>query len=206
MIASLNGELLHKSPEKVIIDVNGVGYEVSLSTASMGKMPPVNDKVFLHIHTNVREDALTLFGFLDIEEKKMFLLLIGVSGIGPKLAMTILSGIRPAELSRAVATRDIGRLTGVSGVGKKTAERLCLDLQDKIGFLLEGEDHDSMEISTGGGERGLSTDVISVLMNLGYPQVRASQALNMVRKRIPVEQFAAMKVEDLLRETLRSLA
>jgi Holliday junction DNA helicase RuvA len=116
-------------------------YEVFLSSASLQQMPSAGEEVFLHIHTSVREDALTLFGFVDMEEKEMFLLLINVSGVGPKLAMTILSGIRPDALSRAISTRDIGRLTSVSGVGKKTAERLCLDLQDKVGFMLTLDEH-----------------------------------------------------------------
>jgi Holliday junction DNA helicase RuvA len=205
MIASLNGEILYKSPEKVIVDVNGVGYEVYLSTASLAKMPPKGDPIFLHVHTNVREDALTLFGFADMEEKEMFLLLVGVSGIGPRLALTILSGIRPAELSRSIVAKDINRLTMVSGVGKKTAERLCLDLQDKVGFVLGVEDHEAMELPEAAGEGGMAADVISALVNLGYPQVRAYQALAQVRKRLPSEKFSTMRVEELLRATLRSM-
>ena len=206
MIASLNGELIQKSPDKVIIDVNGVGYEVFLSSASLQKMPIAGEEVFLHIHTSVREDSLTLFGFADMEEKEMFLLLINVSGVGPKLALTILSGIRPDALSRAISTRDIGRLTSVSGVGKKTAERLCLDLQDKVGFMLTLDEHDRDEIIADAGDHGTTADVISALVNLGYPSVRAHQALAVVRKRIPHEKISALRVEELLRETLRSLA
>ncbi len=206
MIASLNGELIQKSPDKVIIDVIGVGYEVFLSSASLQKMPIAGEEVFLHIHTSVREDSLTLFGFADMEEKEMFLLLINVSGVGPKLALTILSGIRPDALSRAISTRDIGRLTSVSGVGKKTAERLCLDLQDKVGFMLTLDEHDRDEIIADAGDHGTTADVISALGNLGYPSVRAHQALAVVRKRIPHEKFSALRVEELLRETLRSLA
>ena len=206
MIASLKGELIQKSLDKIIVDVNGVGYEVFLSSASLQKMPIAGEEVFLHIHTSVREDSLTLFGFADMEEKEMFLLLINVSGVGPKLALTILSGIRPDALSRAISTRDIGRLTTVSGVGKKTAERLCLDLQDKVGFMLTLDEHDTGEIVVGAGDHGMTADVISALVNLGYPSVRAHQALAVVRKRIPSEKFSALRVEELLRETLRSLA
>ena len=147
-----------------------------------------------------------MFGFDDSEEKEMFLLLINVSGVGPKLALTILSGIKPRELSRAISTKDIGRLTGISGVGKKTAERLCLDLKDKVGFVADLEDIDSTESIGVPHEHGITYDVVSALVNLGYPQARAHQAMAMVRKRLSPEKYSAMKVEELLRETLRSLA
>ena len=206
MIASLKGELIHKSPDRVVVDVNGVGYEVYLSTASLQKMPTVGEEVFLHIHTSVREDSLTLFGFADMEEKEMFLLLINVSGVGPRLALTILSGIRPDALSRAISTKDISRLTTVSGVGKKTAERLCLDLRDKVGFMLTLDEHEAGEMVADARDHTTTADVISALVNLGYPSVRAHQALAVVRKRMAPEKFSALRVEELIRETLRSLA
>ena len=206
MIASLKGELIHKSPDRVVVDVNGVGYEVYLSTASLQKMPTVGEEVFLHIHTSVREDSITLFGFADMEEKEMFLLLINVSGVGPRLALTILSGIRPDALSRAISTKDISRLTTVSGVGKKTAERLCLDLRDKVGFMLTLDEHEAGEIVADARDHTTTADVISALVNLGYPSVRAHQALAVVRKRMAPEKFSALRVEELIRETLRSLA
>ena len=140
MISCLKGELFHKSPEKVTILVNGVGYEVFLSSTSHEKLPPLGEDAFLHIYTHVREDTLILFGFADSDEKAMFLLLINVSGVGPKLALSILSGIRPVDLARAIATKDVTRLTGLSGVGKKTAERLCLDLKDKVGLIAGGDE------------------------------------------------------------------
>lgn len=206
MIASLKGELIQKSPGKVVVDVNGVGYEVLLSSASLQKMPVAGEEVFLHIHTSVREDSLTLFGFADMEEKEMFLLLINVSGVGPRLALTILSGIRPDRLSRAISTKDIGRLTTVAGVGKKTAERLCLDLRDKVGFMLTLDEREAGEMIGDGGDHKTTADVISALVNLGYPSVRAHQALAVVRKRMAPEKFSALRVEELIRETLRSLA
>ena len=206
MIASLKGELIQKSPGKVIVDVNGVGYEVFLSSASLQKMPIVGEEVFLHIHTSVREDSLTLFGFANMEEKEMFLLLINVSGVGPRLALTILSGIRPDALSRAISTKDIGRLTTVAGVGKKTAERLCLDLRDKVGFMLTLDEHEAGEVIAETGDHKTTADVISALVNLGYPSVRAHQALAVVRKRMAPEKFSALRIEELIRETLRSLA
>ena len=206
MISCLKGELFHKSPEKVTILVNGVGYEVFLSSTSLEKLPQLGEDVFLHTFTYVREDTLTLFGFADTDEKAMFLLLINVSGVGPKLALSILSGIRPVDLARSIATRDITRLTGLSGVGKKTAERLCLDLKDKVG-IIAGGDEDLPDFAAGSQAEGSKEkDVISALVNLGYPQSRAYIALSEVKRRIAPESLAEMRVEDLIRETLRSLA
>jgi len=206
MISCLKGELFHKSPEKVTILVNGVGYEVFLSSTSLEKLPQLGEDVFLHTFTYVREDTLTLFGFADTDEKEMFLLLINVSGIGPKLGLSILSGIKPVDLARAIATKDVTRLTGLSGVGKKTAERLCLDLKDKVG-LIAGGDEDLPDFAAGSQVEGSKEkDVISALMNLGYHQSRAYIALSEVKRRIAPEPLAEMRVEDLIRETLRSLA
>jgi Holliday junction DNA helicase RuvA len=206
MISCLKGELFHKSPEKVTILVNGVGYEVFLSTASLEKLPQLGEEVFLHTYTYVREDTLSLFGYIDTDEKEMFLLLINVSGVGPKLALSILSGISPSDLARAVAAKDVTRLTGLSGVGKKTAERLCLDLKDKVGLIIGG-DEDLPDFTTGKQPEGSKeNDVISALVNLGYPRNRAYIALSEVKRRISPEDLAEMRVEDLIRETLRSLA
>ena len=206
MISCLKGELFHKLPEKVTILVNGVGYEVFLSSTSLEKLPQLGEDVFLHTFTYVREDTLTLFGFADTDEKEMFLLLINVSGIGPKLGLSILSGIKPVDLARAIATKDVTRLTGLSGVGKKTAERLCLDLKDKVG-LIAGGDEELPDFAAGSQVEGSKEkDVISALMNLGYHQSRAYIALSEVKRRIAPEPLAEMRVEDLIRETLRSLA
>jgi Holliday junction DNA helicase RuvA len=206
MISCLKGELYHKSPEKVTILVGGVGYEVFLSAVSLEKMPHLGDEVFLYTYTHVREEALTLFGFADPEEKKMFLQLINVSGVGPKLALSILSGIRPGELARAIATRDIARLTGLSGVGKKTAERLCLDLKDKVGFIAGGDEELPNFTAGVEVEGGKEKDVVSALVNLGYPQSRAYIALAAVKRRLSPDALAEMRLEELIRETLRSLA
>ena len=206
MISCLKGELFYKTLERATILVNGVGYETFLSSASLEKLPQLGDEVFLHIYTHVREDALTLFGFAERDEKEMFLLLINVSGVGPKLALAILSGIRPADLARAVITRDVARLTGLSGVGKKTAERLCLDLKDKVGGIAGG-DVELPDSSTGTQvEAGKEKDVVSALVNLGYPQSRAYIALTEMKRRFSPESLAEMRVEELIRETLRSLA
>ena len=206
MISCLKGEFFHKSPEKVTILVNGVGYEVFLSTGSLEKLPQLGEEVFLYTFTYVREDILTLYGFADLDEKNMFLQLINVSGVGPKLALSILSGISPVDLARAIAAKDVTRLTGLSGVGKKTAERLCLDLKDKVGFIA-GADAEFPDIEAGTPLEGSKEkDVISALVNLGYPQSRAHIALAAVKRRFSPESLADMRVEELIRETLRSLA
>ncbi|MCK4838122.1 MAG: Holliday junction branch migration protein RuvA, partial [Desulfobulbaceae bacterium] len=132
MIASLRGVLAHKSPEHLIVDVGGVGYEVFYSPTGLHRLPENGEDIFLYIYTNVREDAFNLYGFLEIKEKEMFVLLTGVSGIGPKVAVNILAGMGPGDLASAIANTDLGRLVKLPGVGKKTAERLCLELKDKV--------------------------------------------------------------------------
>ena len=208
MIATLSGILRHKDPTSVILDVQGVGYEVQLSGRTLDKLPPAGEQAFLHIHTNVREDAITLYGFTDMEQKKLFLLLTGVSGIGPKLALSILSGIEPTELCNAVNLKDLSRLTALSGVGKKTAQRLCMELADKVGGLV-GE---STALVTGQGgslpprsEGFAMRDAASALVNLGYPQETAWQALRSVQQADP-EGAAEMQADELIRHALRSLA
>lgn len=206
MISCLKGELFQKSQEKATLLVNGVGYEVFLSSDSIEKLPQLGEEVFLYTYTHVREDVLHLFGFADTDEKQMFLLLINVSGVGPKLALAILSGIRPADLARAIATKDVARLTGLSGVGKKTAERLCLDLKDKVG-LIAGTAEEIPDFGAASQvEGGKEKDVISALVNLGYPQNRAHIALAAMKRRFSPESLAEMPLQELIRETLRSLA
>lgn len=208
MIATLSGILQHKDPALVIIDVQGVGYEVHLSGRTYDKLPPAGENAFLHIHTNVREDAITLYGFTDMEQKKLFLLLIGVSGVGPKLALSILSGIDPAELCNAVNLKDMARLTALSGVGKKTAQRLCMELADKVGGLIGEQPVSATGPGTGAPPRSegfAMQDAASALVNLGYPQETAWQALRSVQQADP-ERAAEMKVDELIRNALRSLA
>ncbi len=207
MIAALSGVLLHKDPASVILDVQGVGYEVLLSSRTYDGLPLVGEKTFLHIHTSVREDAITLYGFISVEEKKLFLLLNTVSGIGPKLGLGILSGIDPGELCNAISLKDMARLTSLSGVGKKTAQRLCMELGEKVGaFSLE----QPVAVSGQGGATVRSEgfalqDAASALLNLGYPQETAWQALRTVQQADP-DKAAEMKVDELIREALRSLA
>ncbi|MFZ5798917.1 MAG: Holliday junction branch migration protein RuvA, partial [Thermodesulfobacteriota bacterium] len=163
-------------------------------------------EMFLHIHTSVREDAITLFGFATPEEKELFLLLNTVSGVGPKLALGILSGIAAPELSEALRTKNISRLTALSGVGKKTAERLCIELRDKVaqyaGPRTGGEITAAEETLVEGDN---VQDALSALTNLGYPQALAWQALRKVQKLHP-EDMGRLKVEELIREALRTFA
>ncbi len=207
MIAALTGILLHKDPGSVIIDVQGVGYEVLLSARTYDRLPPVGEKTFLHIQTNVREDAITLYGFTGGEDKKLFLLLNTVSGIGPKLALGILSGIDAGELCNAISLKDMARLTSLSGVGKKTAQRLCMELGEKVGaFTLE-----QVQVAANSGRTPVRSegfamqDAASALVNLGYPQETAWQALRAVQQ-ADSDKAAEMKVDELIREALRTLA
>ncbi len=206
MIATLSGKLLLKSTDRAVVDVGGVGYEVFFSHDGMARLPDIGSEVFIYIHTNVREDAITLFGFLEEEEREMFLILKSVSGIGPKLALSILSGIRVGELCQAIVAKDVARLTALQGIGKKTAERLCLDLKDKISHLGHGE------MEPGSFEQGSipqsssHMDALSALVNLGYPDPVARKALATVKKQVGQDAFMELSVEGLIRHSLQSLS
>jgi Holliday junction DNA helicase RuvA len=207
MIATLTGKILFKSLDRAVVDVAGVGYEVILSTDGIARTPEKGEDVFLYIHTNVREDAITLFGFLEEQEKELFLILKTVSGIGPKLALAMLSGLRVGEISQAITAGDFKRLTTLPGVGKKTAERICVDLKDKVAHLSVGS------VPVQGGQAGIiptqgsvAADALSALMNLGYPDGVAKGALGTVKKQLGEEEFNNLKVEVLIREALRALA
>lgn len=207
MIAFLSGQLLHHDHgSSAVIDVQGVGYEVHISARTRDSLPPPGGKVALHVCTSVREDAITLYGFPDSGEKQLFLLLNTVSGVGPKLALTILSGMEPAALCGAVSLKDIRRLTALPGVGKKTAERLCMELADKMqSFSLQFAPQAS-KISAPPVSEGFALhDAASALLNLGYPQETAWQALRSVQQADPVKA-AQMRVDELIRAALRSMA
>jgi len=172
MIAQLAGTLAYKSPEQLVVDVHGVGYQVSVSLNSFYRLPEPGGAVQLLIHTHVREDALQLYGFLDPEEKGLFLLLTGVSGIGPRLAMNILSGTPTQELVDALEAGDLVRLVAIPGVGKKTAERLVVELRDKM-KLMKG----ARVAADGRAASGLEAEAISALVNLGYRRNEAERAV-----------------------------
>jgi Holliday junction DNA helicase RuvA len=207
MIASLNGLVLAKTPNLVILDVNGVGYEAMISTRTYDTLPETGQPCFLFIQTVVREDAINLFGFHQKEEKGLFLLLVTVSGIGPRSALTILSGIGSDELCRAIMHKDLARLTALPGIGKKTAQRICVELAEKVSGL-SGFDAEAVgpPIMAATGASNPMADAVSALVNLGYPQATAWQAVRMIDKQVPSEDPATLRVEDLIRLALRALA
>ncbi len=210
MIAAINGNLLYLHSDRAVIDVNGVGYEVFMSTDAISRMPEAGAKVFLHIHTNVREDAITLYGFQSAEEKELFLVLRTVSGIGPKVALAMLSGLRVEPLCNAIIAGDVKLLTTLQGIGKKTAERICVELKEKVTHLAGGSAEAGVQATFSGGAIGAGgstvSDAVSALTNLGYGEGEARTALTRVKKEAGQEAFAAMSVEDLLRLALRTLA
>ena len=198
MIAHLQGRLLEKHPNRVIVDVHGVGYDVHVPLSTFYEMAEPGGEIARRIHTHVREDALVLYGFATMLELQLFERLISVSGIGPKLAMAVLSGIEPNELVAAIRQANVVRLTGIPGVGKKTAERIGLELKDKMAAFLPSE----VAISpAAAASETLRTDVLSALMNLGYHRPLAERALDAALKAIPSGPF-----EHTLKYALRELA
>jgi Holliday junction DNA helicase RuvA len=176
MIAHLRGRLLAKHPNQAIVETGGVGYDVTISVPTFSDLPGVGSEVALHIHTHVREDLIALYGFLRPAEKVLFEKLITVSGIGPKLAITILSGMAADEMVGAIRGNDIARLTRIPGIGKKTAERMVLELRDKLPVPVVGE---APAIPT---RSAMEEDVLSALVNLGYQRVLAERALEKIAK------------------------
>src|SRR5437667_3591658 len=174
MIAHLRGKLLSRHPNQVIVETMGVGYDVTISVPTFSELPPAGSEVSLHIHTHVREDQIALYGFLRPEEKQLFEKLITVSGIGPKLAITILSGMPTDDMVNAIRGNDLARLTKIPGIGRKTAERMVLELRDKL--PPSGTDHVIPSLSA------TQEDVLSALMNLGYQRPAAEKALRSVEK------------------------
>ena len=174
MIAHLRGTLLAKHPNQAIVEAHGVGYDVAISVPTFSELPTAGAEVKLHIHTHVREDALSLFGFLRLAEKQLFEKLLTVSGIGPKLAITILSGMAADEMVGAIRGGDIGRLTRIPGIGKKTAERMVLELRDKLPAPAGAAEVTASQPSP------VEEDVVSALVNLGYQRGVAEKALHSI--------------------------
>jgi holliday junction DNA helicase RuvA len=191
MIAHLRGKLLAKHPNQAIVEAGGVGYDVTISVPTYSDLPTVGGEVALHVHTHVREDMIALYGFLLSSEKRLFEKLITVSGIGPKLAITILSGMAAAEMVNAIRSNDIARLTRIPGIGKKTAERMVLELRDKMTIEKAGE------IPAAPAMSPVEEDVLSALMNLGYQRTAAENALAAVSKNGKTGSFDVMFREAL---------
>ena len=197
MIAHLTGTLREKRLQKLIVDVGGVGYDVTVPLPTMYALGDVGSRVDLRIHTHVREDALQLFGFATPLEQTLFEKLIAVSGIGPKVALAILSGIEPAELTRAIRSSDVGRLTRIPGVGKKTAERVVLELKDRLPESVTA----LPETAAGAGpDADVRADLLSALGNLGYQRGAVEKTVDKALAATDDRSF-----EPLLRATLKLL-
>src|SRR5436305_6161206 len=191
MIAHLRGKLLAKHPNQVIVETSGVGYDITISVPTFSDLPEVGTEVALHIHTHVREDVIALYGFLRGSEKMLFEKLIGVSGIGPKLAITILSGMPADQMAAAIRGNDVAKLTRIPGIGRKTAERMVLELRDKLPKEAFGEVAALPSISP------VEEDVLSALMNLGYQRAAAERALTSVSRNGKAASFEVMFRESL---------
>jgi holliday junction DNA helicase RuvA len=196
VIARLRGNLLDKQPNRIVVDLHGVGYDVIVPLSTFYGLGELGSEVVLRIHTHVREDALLLYGFATELEQQLFERLISVSGIGPKLALAVLSGIEPPELMRAIERSDVARLTAIPGVGKKTSERIVLELKDRLPRV-------PVAVAAAGDADGpaLRDDVLSALMNLGYHRPLAEKAVETAVKATPDGTF-----ERTLRQALRELA
>ena len=199
MIGFLRGRVLEKQPNRVLVDVNGVGYEVTVPLSTFYDVGDEGAEVSLRVHTHVREDALQLYGFLTLLERQMFERLIAVSGIGPKLAIAVLSGLETRDLVVAVQRGDVARLTSIPGVGKKTAERIVLEVKDKLTQIAVPAAAD-VKPQAGESDR-LRGDLLSALQNLGYHRTDAERAIDVV-----LEQSADRTLESALKDALRRLS
>jgi len=196
VIAQISGTLAQKVPAEIVVDVVGVGYQIFIPLNVFYRWPEIGAPVSLQIHTHVRDDALQLFGFQDLAEKQIFLLLISVSGIGPKLAVNILSGIPAEDLARALKVGDQARLVAIPGVGRKLAERMIVELKDKLATLsTAGVESPKPEIGS-----QVMQDAVSALVNLGY---KRSEAEKTVRE---VLRSGDRSLENVLKDTLRRLS
>jgi holliday junction DNA helicase RuvA len=196
MIGLLRGRLLDKRPNQVILDVGGVGYLVAVPLSTFAALGDLHAEVTLLIHTHVREDALALYGFLSAREKHLFELFLGASGVGPSLALKILSGMNVEELIPAIRAGDLARLTKIPGVGRKTAERMVLELRDKLESVAV-----AAEKPAPSSPAGVAADVKSALLNLGYDERTADSALAEAKREAGTSNF-----EKLLRAALATLS
>lgn len=200
MIAALTGRLAFKGPSSITLDVQGVGYEVFIPLSTFYSLPELNESVSLRIHTHLREDAIQLFGFLTSQEKEAFILLTGISGIGPKLALSVLSALSVPDLVSAVQAGDVDKLATVPGIGKKSASRIALELKDKVDRL------HPIGVRAPDGSVGpagrLQDDAFSALANLGYRAAEVKEVL----KRLAHADPGPMTLTELIREALKDLA
>ena len=197
MIAHLRGRVLRKSPQEVVIDVGGVGYRVAIPVSTFYRVGEEGDELSLRVYTQVREDTLALYGFLTAAEQEVFERLIAVAGVGPKLAVGILSGIDVADFVTALRSSDLARLTRIPGVGKKTAERLVLELKDKLAAIIVGESGQTAPAAAASPK----DDLLSALANLGYSRPEVERAVDRA-----LSEDGNGRFEDLLRRALQLVA
>ncbi len=198
MIAFLRGRLLEKHPNRLVVDVNGVGYEVHVPLSTFYRAPEVGAELSLRVHTHVREDAISLFGFAGELELQIFERLIAINGIGPKLALAVLSGIDAAELAVAVQRGDVARLTAIPGIGKKTAERIELELKDRLPSAVVAAGAQA----SAGEQADLRFDLLSALLNLGYHRTLAEKAVDAALK-LPGEASFERRLKQALQVLTR---
>jgi holliday junction DNA helicase RuvA len=196
MIAHLRGRLFSKSPNQAIVECGGVGYDVTISVATFSALPPEGSEASLYIYTNVREDQIALFGFAETQEKRLFEKLLTISGIGPKLAITVLSGIAADRLVTAIRNQDHATLTRIPGIGKKTAERVVLELKDKLDDMATAPSAAGMHYGAAGD------DALSALVNLGYARPAAQKAIETAIEKNP---DAANDFETLFRAAMAAM-
>ena len=201
MIALINGKIAYKGISHIVVDVQGVGYRIFIPLTTFYELPEAGQPVTLHVHTQVKQDAINLFGFYTLQERDLFQLMISVSGIGPKIAMNILSGIAAQELLQAISSGDLGKLVSFPGVGKKMAERLVLELKEKVikkmmadQIPIADDRHKASQL--------IKEDVLSALVNLGYKNNMAKDALDKVIQSSKEE----LTLDQLLKKTLKLLA
>jgi Holliday junction DNA helicase RuvA len=197
VIAHLRGRILEKRPNRLVVEAGGIGYDVAVPLSTFYGLGEPGQDIALRIHTHVREDALALYGFATRLEQDLFERLIGISGIGPKLGIAVLSGIEPPQLVRAIGTGDVARLTSIPGVGKKTAERIVLELKDRLPTAAPATAQDGAVIE----EPVLRDDLLSALINLGYHRPLAEKAVDAAIRTVPGGDF-----ERTLKQSLRELA
>ncbi len=197
MIAFLRGILLERTPNRVVLDVHGVGYELLIPVSTFQRLPAAGAEVALHAYTQAREDALQLFGFGTAREKAIFERLLSVSGVGPRMALAALSGLSVNELAAAIAASDLARLTAVPGIGKKTAERICVELRDKVGEWVAAE----AQAQPSAPLPAAAEEVLSALVNLGYARPLAEKAVRRASERQP----AAAGFEELFKRSLQAI-
>jgi Holliday junction DNA helicase RuvA len=201
LIGHLSGKLIFKQPSQVVLEAGGVGYEVTIPLSTFYEVGDVGTELALFVHTHVREDALQLFGFRTRTEKELFLKLTGVNGVGPKLAITILSGMPVGELIQVISAGDAGRLTAIPGVGRKTAERVAMELRDKLKGIAQAADAVAAYTAPASSDAGIVDDAVSALVSLGYPKPLAERTVAAA-----ASESGDRTIEAVLKRSLRRLS